>query len=160
MMNLMRRSPSAGLSTFNDFDKLFDDLWQSFSLPATALSLPSANIYSEDDKHMVVELEVPGFDRGDIRIEVEGEVLKISGERTEKAEQKDKKRRYMVRESSTSFARRVVLPEGADTENITAQLDKGMLKVTIPVERPEAKRIEIAGPETNAKKVTAKSETK
>jgi HSP20 family protein len=56
-------------------------------------------------------------------------------------EQKDGKKSYIVRESNASFVRRVVLPEGADADNISAELDKGLLKVTIPVNRPEAKRV-------------------
>jgi HSP20 family molecular chaperone IbpA len=64
-----------------------------------------------------------------------------------------------VRERNASFARRVVLPEGADADNISAELDKGLLKVTVPVHRPEAKRIQIkAGSGSNAKKLSAKAE--
>lgn len=168
MMDLIRRRPATvGLSVFNDFDKLFNDLWRSFNVPSTELSLPSADIYSENDRHMVVELQVPGLEHKDININVRDDnVLEITGQRTEREEHKDKKRSYMVRESSTSFARQVVLPRGADTENISAELDKGVLKVTIPVEQPQPKRIEIAAPikGKGAKKLTAnapqKEETK
>jgi HSP20 family molecular chaperone IbpA len=63
-----------------------------------------------------------------------------------------------VRERNASFARRVVLPEGADADNISAELDKGLLKITVPVHRPEAKRIQIkAGSVGNSKKLTASS---
>ena len=157
MMDLIRRpSSTLGLSTFEEMDKLFDNFWRSLSLPATSFSLPSVDIYSEDDKHMVVEMQAPGFDHNDIEISVRDGVLEIRGEKIDRQEDKDKKRSYMVRESTASFARRVVLPEGADADNITAQLDKGVLKVSVPVERPEAKRIEIAAPKgRNAKKITA-----
>lgn len=146
MLGLMRRNPTLELSPFRDFERMFDDLFSSFSRPDTSLSLPSVDIYSEDDQSMVVEMQAPGFDRDDIEINVTGSVLEIRGERTEKEEHKDKKRSYMVRENSTSFARRILLPEGADTENVSAELDRGVLRVSIPVEQRQAKRVEIAAP--------------
>ena len=80
-------------------------------------------------------------------------------------EQKDGKKSYIVRESNASFVHRVVLPEGADADNISAELDKGLLKVTIPVNRPEAKRIQIKAGNSKGKAklaslTNAKSETK
>lgn len=158
MLDLMRRpSTTLGLSTFEEMDKLFDTVWRSFrNLPAGSFALPSIDIYSEDDRHMVVELPAAGFSEGDVDISVRDGVLEIRGERTEKKEQKDKQRTYMVRESTASFARRVVLPEGADANNISAELDKGLLRIVVPVERPEAKRIKIkASNSASAKKINA-----
>ena len=70
-----------------------------------------------------------------------------------------------MRESNASFVRRVVLPEGVDADNISAELDKGLLKVTIPIHRPEAKRIQIKASNSKGKAklaslTNAKSETK
>lgn len=159
MMDIIRRpSSTLGLSTFEEMDKLFDNFWRSVGFPTGAIGLPSLDIYSEDDKHMVVEMQAPGFDEKDIEINVREGVLEIRGQKTEKQEDGDRKRSYMVRESNASFARRVVLPEGADADNISAELDKGLLKVTVPVNRPEAKRILIkGGTGSNAKKLTAKN---
>lgn len=160
MFELMKRSdPTLGLSTFEEMDKLFNSLFRPLNLASTAFNLPSVDIYSEDEGHMVVEMPAPGFDQDDIEINVRNGVLEIRGERTAKEEQKDKKRSYMVRESTASFARRVVLPEGADADKITAELDRGLLKITVPVERPEAKRIQVGGPKGGkATKLTAKNE--
>lgn len=163
MLDLMRRPSSIlGTSIINDFDKLFENLLEPLSVTRSRLNLPSVDIYSDDDRNMVVEMQAPGYDRKDIDISVNNGVLEIRGARTEKEEQKDKKRSYMVRESSESFARRVVLPDGADNENITAELDKGVLRITVPVEAAQAKRIEIATPKAKdkAKKLTAKAEAK
>ncbi len=55
----------------------------------------------------------------------------ISAERHEKEEDKDKK--YVVRESSSSFYRRLQLPERADADKIKADLDEGVLKVRVPL---------------------------
>lgn len=160
MDDLIRRpSSSLGLSTFEEFDKLLDNLWKTSNLPSNLFSLPSVDIYSEDDKHMVVEMQAPGFNEDDIEINVRNGVLEIRGESSSREEQKDKKRSYMMRESHASFARRVVLPEGADADNISAELDRGILKVSVPVERPEAKRIQISKKsEGKGKKLTSKNE--
>jgi HSP20 family protein len=157
MFDLTRRPASnLGLSTFEEMDKLFDNFFRSAGLPAKAFSLPSVDIYSEDDKHMVVEMPAPGFEVDDIEINVRDGVLEIKGQQTEKEEQKRDGRNYIVRESNASFARRVVLPEGADADNISAELEKGLLKISVPVHRPEAKRVEIrSGKSSTAKKIAS-----
>lgn len=155
MFDVTRRpNDTLGLSTFEEMDKLFDNLWRSAGLPAAQFAMPSVDIYSTDDNHMVVEMQAPGFDTDDIEMNVRNNVLEIRGEKREK----EGKRSYLVRERNASFARRVVLPEGADAENISAELDKGLLKVTVPVHRPEAKRIEIKAGSGGTKKLSAKSE--
>jgi HSP20 family protein len=160
MFDLIRRPTDAlGLSTFEEIDKLVDNFWRSVGMPSGSFSLPSVDIYSQDDKNMVVEMQAPGFDADDIELSVRNGVLEVRGEKVEKDEQKDGKRSYMVRERNASFARRVVLPEGADADNISAELEKGLLKVTVPVNRPEAKRIKVNGGKgKSAKKLTAKAE--
>jgi len=159
MMDLIRRpSPSLGLSTLEEeVDRLFDNFWKMPNLLTNTMSLPSVDIYSEDDKHMVVEMQAPGFSDKDIDINVRDNVLEIRGETKTSEEQKDKQRTYLMRESRASFARRIVLPEGANADNISAELDRGVLKITVPVERPEAKRIQIASKNGGSKHLNAKS---
>jgi HSP20 family protein len=157
MANLIRRpSSSLGLSAFEEFDKLFDNFWQMPTSFNNTIRMPSLDIYSEDDKHMVVEMQAPGFNQDDIDINIRNGILEIRGETSSSNEQKDKKRSYMMRESHASFARRVVLPEGANADNISAELDKGILKITVPVDRPKAKKIEItAKSQDRAKKLAS-----
>ena len=83
------------------------------------------------------------------------------GETSEKQEGKAAKKSYLVRERNASFARRVVLPEGADADTISAELDKGLLEGTVPVNRPEAKRIQIkAGKSKGKAKLASLTNTK
>lgn len=138
MMDLIRHpSPSLGIATFEELDKLFDNIWKK-------TSMPSVDIYSEDDNHMVIEMHAPGFSENDLTINVRNGVLEIRGESKSALDNKDKKRSYLMRESYASFARRVVLPEAANADNISAELEKGVLRVNVPVERSEAKRIKIS----------------
>jgi HSP20 family protein len=157
MFDIIRRpSSSLGLSTIEELDNLFDNFLKTSNFPVTAGG-PSVNIFSKNDKEMVVELEAPGFDKDDIVIDVREGVLEIRGDTSRKEETGDQKRNYLIRESRASFARRIVLPEGANTDNVTAELDKGMLKITVPVERPEARRIEISA-KSGGQKLTSKSQ--
>jgi HSP20 family protein len=158
MFDVIRRpNDTLGLSTFEEMDKLFDNFWRTVGMPSSSFSLPSVDIYSTNDNHMVVEMQAPGFDTEDIELNARNGVLEIKGEKSESEEEKDEKKSYLVRERNASFARRVVLPEGADADNISAELDKGLLKITVPVNRPEAKQIQIkAGNNLEAKRLETK----
>ncbi|GAB4941269.1 hypothetical protein MAHJHV49_07010 [Mycobacterium avium subsp. hominissuis] len=152
MKSLALRSPAWGLSN-RQFDNFFDDFFDSVRWPSAVVRQPLTDIsYSDDGKAMRIDMEVPGYQPDDIQMSVENGVLEISGERSEKEEHKDKDRSYMVREMSRSFARRVVLPDGCDSDSIAAELDNGILKVTVPMaEKHAAKRIPIAAKKGKAK---------
>jgi HSP20 family protein len=103
------------------------------------------DIYSEDDKQLVVEVHAPGFTKDDVDINVHNGVLEIRGERHETEEdKKNRKRNYMVRESHASFYRSIALPKYADGDHVDAQFDNGVLKVTVPFKDiPKPKKITI-----------------
>lgn len=136
MSNLIRWDPFAELSTLQ---KQFfgDDLMSSFK----GVNIPTTDVYTKDNS-LVVEAHLPNFDQKDVSIQVDDNALVVSAERHEKEEDKSKK--YVVRESSSSFYRRVALPERADTDKIEAHLDDGVLKVSVPLTPlPEPKKIAV-----------------
>ena len=93
--------------------------------------------------NLVVEAHLPNFEQKDVNIEVENGALVISAERHEKEE--DKGKQYVVRESSSSFYRRIALPKRADADKIEAHLNDGVLKVSVPLTPlPEPKKIAIS----------------
>lgn len=143
-MQLSRRNdPFSGLSGLHS---QLDDMFNNFfsSMPTASQNIPAMNAYVEDDKQLVAEVEAPGFDQDDIEISVHNGVLEIKGEKHEKQEEKDKKRSYMVRESSASFYRSIALPKYADADSVEASFEKGLLKVTVPFkELPAPKKIAI-----------------
>ena len=105
-------------------------------------NIPTTDVYTKDND-LVVEAHLPNFEQNDINIQVDDGALVISAERHEKEE--DKKKTYIVRESSSSFYRRIALPDRADADKISARLDDGVLKVVIPLTPlPEPKKIAIA----------------
>lgn len=138
------QDPFAGLTSLHSqLDDMFNDFLRGSSLPS-GMSLPAMDVYNDGDKQLVAEVQVPGFDKDDIEINVHNGVLEIKGEKKSKEEEKNKDRTYMVRESSSSFYRRIALPKHADADSVQAKFDDGMLKVTVPFkELPKPKRVEI-----------------
>ncbi len=140
MPNVVRFDPFAELQALQ---KQFfgDDVFGA--LPAH-MQLAATDVYTEDDRQLVVEAHLPQFDEKDINVDIDNGVLQIQAQKHEKEE--DKKRKYVVRESSSSFYRRVRLPEQADTGNVKAHMENGVLKVTVPFKKlPAPKKIAING---------------
>ncbi len=138
MSKLVRFDPFAEINALQK--QFFGDDWLA---PNRSLSLPTTDVYTNGDKELVVEAHLPNFNENDVNIEVENGTLVVQAERHEREEDKDKK--YVVRESSSSFYRRIQLPERADADNIQADLEDGILKVTIPLTPlPEPKKVQIS----------------
>lgn len=137
MSNLVRYDPLAELGALQK--QFFGDDWLS---PIKGINIPTTDVYTNKDDQLIVEAHLPNFDQNDINIQVDNGTLIVQAEKHEKEEDKDKK--YVIRESSSSFYRRVQLPERADAEHIEAHLNDGILKVSVPLAPlPEPKKIAI-----------------
>lgn len=123
--NLARFDPFAGL------DALRREFLDSGLLGTLRGRVPTTDVYTEDDTGLVVEVHLPNFEEKDISVSVDKGALSIQAERHEREE--DKSRKYVVRESSSSFFRIISLPDQADVQNITADYTDGVLKVTVPL---------------------------
>jgi HSP20 family protein len=134
--NLMRFDPFAELNTMQR--RFFED--GVFPM-LQGMQRPTTDIYTEDDNKLVVEAQMPQFDEKDITVDIDQGALVVQAERHEKTEDKKK---YVMRESSSSFYRRIPLPEHADEAKIDAHFASGVLKVTVPFkELPAPKKIAI-----------------
>jgi len=142
----MKEATMAGSSgRFDPFAELSALQKQLFSEGLFGLGrrpMPTTDIYTEDDSKFTVEAHLPGFADADIEIDVEAGTLVIRAEKHEREEDKGKK--YVVRESSSSYYRRIDLPEQADDEAVQASFDNGVLRVTVPYKAvPSPRKIEI-----------------
>jgi HSP20 family protein len=116
------------------------DLLDWFDAPWPAMlpfgSNPTFRVedYVDDGKYMI-RAELPGVDpEDDVQVTVDSGALTIRAERHEETKQ-DRHSEFRY----GSLSRTVALPEGADTDKITARYDKGILEVTVPVpERAKA----------------------
>jgi HSP20 family protein len=102
--------------------------------------MPLVDIEEEDDAY-VVEADLPGVKRPDVKIEQVGNELMISGEF------KERERKGVLRKKTRrtgAFSYRVALPERIDAEKIEAHLDNGVLTIRVPKsQRAERRQIEI-----------------
>jgi HSP20 family protein len=91
-----------------------------------------------DNGHLVVRADLPGIKPKEVNIEVEDDILTISGEHEDRIEGTEngfvrRERRY------GSFSRSMALPAGVDAKKITASTHDGVVEVTIPLPKKESK---------------------
>ena len=130
------RHPYAAQS---DLTRLFNSLFDS-STPAPAAAArrwsPATDLI-EDEESYVLATDLPGLSRDDVKIELNDNVLTISGER--KFEHDERKQGYRrIERSFGTFRRSLTLPDGVDPASISATFDNGVLTVTVP--KPEQRK--------------------
>lgn len=137
MTNLVPFDPFSELQALQR--NFFGDDWLT---PTRHVHMPTTDVYTEDDKQLIIEAHLPNFDEKDVDVHVDGGALVISAEKHE--QEKDKSKKYVVRESSSSFYRRIQLPKSADVDKIDGDIKDGVLKVVVPFkELPAPKKIAI-----------------
>lgn len=96
-----------------------------------------------DHGSLLVRADIPGINPEDVKVEVEDDILTISGEHEETTE--EKKKDYVRRERRYgTFSRSLALPPGIDAKSIEAKTRNGVVEVTIPFPKaPEKRKIEI-----------------
>ncbi|HSS97170.1 MAG TPA: Hsp20/alpha crystallin family protein [Terriglobales bacterium] len=97
---------------------------------------PAVDVY-EDEHAVNLKIEVPGIDEKDLDIRVENNTLTVHGERKFEKEEKEENFRRVERQYG-SFTRSFTLPQTVDAENVSANYDKGVLKISLP-KKAEAK---------------------
>lgn len=97
---------------------------------------PAVDVY-EDDHQVTLKIEVPGIDEKDIDVRLENNTLTVTGERKLEKEEKEENYRRVERQYG-SFTRSFTLPQTVDAEGVSAQYDKGVLKIKL-AKKAEAK---------------------
>lgn len=98
---------------------------------------------TEDEKEYVIKAELPEVKKEDIKLNVQDDVLTITGERKYEKEEKGKKY-HRVERSYGSFLRSFTLPENADGTKVSAEYKDGLLMVRLPKsEKSKPKSIEV-----------------
>jgi HSP20 family protein len=115
---------------------LFGGLNTETENPATATSFtPAVDVY-EDEKKVVLKLEIPGIEEKDLDVSVEKNVLTVKGERKFDNEEKEENFHRIERRYG-SFYRAFTLPTTVDTEDVDASYNAGVLKLELK-KKPEA----------------------
>lgn len=123
-------------SLHRDVNRAFEDMFKGFGAPAAwggnGVTTPMIDV-KETDKGLEVSAELPGVDEKDIVLEVDDDVLTIKGEKKLEKEEKNEKTGYHLMERSYgSFARSIRLPYAVKPDQVTAEFNKGVLKVICP----------------------------
>jgi len=146
-MALVRWEPTRELSALqNEMNRLFGSFFDVPTTPSGGAArgqwIPAIDLVETAGEY-VLRADLPGLDADDVKIELDENVLTLSGERTTQHEQQADGYRRIER-ASGSFSRSLTLPAGVDPEHINASFDNGVLEIHIPrPEQPKPRRIAI-----------------
>ena len=128
-MNIVRwNNLNSALPAMNRLDNLFDSMIYK-TLEKSQNWAPEVSMF-ENDKLYTVTLDIPGVEKKDVNIEVEGSTLIVSGKR-EELEGKDMSL-YHSQIRYGNFSRTFNLPEEINLEKISAKYKNGTLNLTLP----------------------------
>ena len=126
-----------------DFVERFFYGWPTFEKGSEYTWSPRVDIH-ETDKEILVDVELPGLDKKDIKVEVKNNTLTVSGERkSERASEEGQCCR--VERHYGRFERSFGLPDTVATDKVAAEFKNGVLTLLVPkTEKAVPKQIEVA----------------
>lgn len=150
MFELSRRNSGNVMNTYNPFREMedmerrffgrgFDDFFRSADIAEF-----KTDVVDEGD-HYLLEADLPGFNKEDIHLDLDGDNLTIRAERHSNVEKKEKNQVVCVERSYGSYSRSFDL-SGIRAEGIRAKYDKGVLQLILPKKEetmPASRQIEI-----------------
>jgi len=126
-----RSDPFAEL--YGEFaDRLRGDRWQ-----------PDVDVF-ETERGVVVRVELAGIRSEDVRVSVDGQVLRLSGVRGA-PEGEEVQRLHQMEITSGPFERQVRIPIAFERDHVSAHLANGFLTVTLPRREPARRRVKVEG---------------
>lgn len=149
MFGLTTRNHNPGLRTYDPFREMeaferafFSDPFAGF-FNTTELAQFRTDVTDEGDYYLM-EADLPGFEKKDINLDIQGDTLTIRAERHAKHEQKDKQDKVVRMERSYGSYSRSFDISGINPDKIKAKYDNGVLRLTLPkVEQTKGRRLEI-----------------
>jgi len=151
MIKLERTAPRRVTRTPRAMDDMFEHLWRTAwgntparynSDTAQPVIRPAMDVI-ENEHSVVVRMDLPGLAAEDVHVEVDGDILTISGA-FDKAQEQDGERYHVRERANGAFKRSLRLANTVDAAHIEAAFASGVLTLTLP-KRPEAqpRRIEV-----------------
>lgn len=130
---------------WNELNRLSREMDRLFTRNGTttpsAVTYPALNVW-EDEGHLHVEAELPGFQIDQMEIYVDANQLTLKGER--KAPEQKEGTWHRQERGFGSFHRSLELPADVDADGVTADFRNGILHVTLPKsEEAKPRRIEV-----------------
>jgi HSP20 family protein len=139
-VTIVRWEPLRELSSFQtEMNRLFDTVFDPSTGTASGQArrwTPAMDLLETEDA-FVLRADLPGMSEDDVSIELEDNLLTVSGER--KSEHGEGREGfYRVERAFGAFSRSLTLPKGVDAEAVSAAFDNGVLEVRIP--KPEQRK--------------------
>jgi HSP20 family protein len=143
IMSMIRYQPIPLFNHFNnDINRYFGKTRSKAAAGQERDWAPAVDIREEESRYLL-SADIPGVERENIEITLEGGVLTIKGERRGETEANGQDYRRRERMHGT-FMRQFTLPETVDSQNISATVKDGVLDVVIPKQaKPQPTRITI-----------------
>ena len=141
-MALIRWEPARELATIQgEMNRLFNTFFEPSSQAnsqsgADRRWIPAMDLVESKDD-FVLRADLPGLTESEVNIELEDNVLTISGERKSEHEERNEGY-YRVERASGAFSRSLTLPEGVDPERVQASFEHGVLEIRVP--KPEQRK--------------------
>jgi HSP20 family protein len=159
MTVLTRWDPVREFSTLQDrMNRLVrDSFGDGQEALATSSFAPAVDVY-EDEHSVTLKIEVPGVEEKDIDVRIENNTLTVHGERKYEEQEKEENYRRIERRYG-SFTRSFTLPSTIDTNSVSANYDKGVLKIQL-AKKAESKPKQIKVNVGGEKPIEAKSTSK
>lgn len=126
---IRRRTTTPTVWDNNDFDRLFN--WALGSAPSLSGWTPAMDVRETSEEYQVIA-ELPGLTSDDVEVTVENGVLSISGEKKEEVEEGAGTDRHLYERRYGRFQRNFSLPRSVDAENVKANFENGLLRVSLP----------------------------
>ena len=151
MFEMSNRNQNRQMNAYNPFREMeelerqfFGDPFGSF-FDRKDLAEFKTDVLDEGD-HYELEADLPGFNKEDIKLELQGDNLVISAQRHSNAEEKNKDGKVVRMERSYGSYQRSFNVSQIDAENIRASYDNGVLKLNLPKRNariPESRVLQI-----------------
>ena len=121
----------------NLFDEMFDDMMRPMHSMEKALYGKHARAIMktdvrETDNSYELDVDLPGFKKEDIQLQLDGDTLTIQAQRHSEHEEQEKKGKYVCCERSYGAYSRSFDVSGIRAEGITASYDSGVLTLKLP----------------------------
>jgi HSP20 family protein len=134
-MKLTKPNTSTTTMVREDLENLFDRFFGRGLSGAPArvfdtMWVPSMD-FSEDEKNYIVRLEAPGIPKDDLEVNLEGQLLTISGRRHFEREEQNEEYFWREREQGR-FVRTVRLPSTVNAAKVEATYDNGVMTIRLP----------------------------
>lgn len=128
------------------FERALADPFDAFGAAPEAIGwLPPMEIV-ENEKELTLTAELPGMEEKDVDVAIEDGILTVRGEKTEERKEEEGKKVYLYERNYGAFERSFALPSTVDPGKVTAEFNKGVLKVHLlkdAMSKPKGRKVEI-----------------